>query len=116
MNFSKNLMISIPKQIKSVWFWITLKFIPLRKPDNTSQLYREDLNLYLLLNIKEIGRNRQLIEQICKKLRRQKTLTQIADEVEESPETIAPIIKASAESASEYDAEKIFEHIYGDML
>ena len=47
-NFLKNLITSIQNQIRFVWCWITLKFILLRKPENTSQPYQEDLNLYLL--------------------------------------------------------------------
>ena len=65
---------------------------------------------------KEIGENRKLIDQICKKLRKQKTVTQIAEDLEELPETIKPIAEAAAGFAPEYDAEKVFEHIYGQSV
>ena len=51
IEFLKKLDDKYPKTDKIRRFWITLKFIPLRKPENTSQLYREDLNLYLLLSM-----------------------------------------------------------------
>ena len=57
------------------------------------------------------GQLRTLISQVVRKLRKGKSVEQIADELEADIATIAPICKAAEEFAPEYDEEKIFEKV-----
>ncbi len=57
------------------------------------------------------GQLRTLISQVVRKLRKGKSVEQIADELEADMETIAPICKAAEEFAPEYDEKKIFEKV-----
>ena len=54
-----------------------------------------------------LGENRKLIEQICKKLKKNKSVECIAEELEESPENIQQICTIAAAYAPDYDCEKI---------
>ena len=56
---------------------------------------------------KEEGENRKLIEQICKKLKKNKSVECIAEELEESPENIQQICTIAAAYAPDYDCDKI---------
>ena len=60
---------------------------------------------------KKDGQLRTLISQVVRKLRKGKSVDQIADELEADMETIAPICQAAEEFAPEYDEEKIFERL-----
>ena len=55
------------------------------------------------------GKELQLIEMVCKKLRKGKEVWQIADELEEDEVRIKIICDAAAAFAPEYDEEKVFE-------
>nr|MCR5801175.1 transposase [Lachnospiraceae bacterium] len=57
------------------------------------------------------GEERKIIEQICKKLRKNKTIEQIADELEEEVSYVASVCKAASGFAPEYDFEKVVEAI-----
>ena len=58
------------------------------------------------------GEYRKLMELIIKKIKKNKSLLQIADELEETEETILPLYKAVIDAAPEYDMDKICEKIY----
>ena len=60
---------------------------------------------------KKDGQLQTLISQVVRKLRKGKSVEQIADELEEDTATIAPICQAAEEFAPEYDEEKIFERL-----
>jgi predicted transposase/invertase (TIGR01784 family) len=51
----------------------------------------------------------KLLEQVCKKLRRQKTVSQIADELEEEEGTISAMCWVAERFAPEYDLDKVVE-------
>ena len=57
------------------------------------------------------GQLQTLISLTVRKLRKGKSVEQIADELEADIATIAPICKAAEEFAPEYDEEKIFEKV-----
>ena len=57
------------------------------------------------------GQLQNMISLTVRKLRKGKSVEQIADELEADMETIAPICKAAEEFAPEYDEEKIFEKV-----
>lgn len=57
------------------------------------------------------GKTLQLIDMVCKKLQKDKNVAQIAEELETDEAEILRIIEAAKESAPEYDAEKILEHL-----
>lgn len=58
---------------------------------------------------KEEGEKIALIKQVCKKLEKEKTIPQMADELEAEESEIQRIVEAAKEFAPEYDAEKIYE-------
>lgn len=60
---------------------------------------------------KEIGRALQLINQICRKLQKGKTLGNIAEELEESVENVERICKAVDKRGLEADAMEIYEEL-----
>ena len=57
------------------------------------------------------GEERQLIKQICRKLRKGKDVEQIADELEEDEIRIKVICDAAAEYAPDYDEERVLTAI-----
>ena len=57
------------------------------------------------------GQLQNMISLIVRKLRKGKSVGQIADELEADMATIAPICQAAEEFAPEYDEEKIFERL-----
>ena len=59
------------------------------------------------------GEDKQLVAQICKKLRKGKSIAQIADEVEEDEIRVKVICDAIAHLAPEYDMEKAVETVRG---
>jgi hypothetical protein len=60
---------------------------------------------------RETGSERRLVEQICKKLRKDKDIPQIADEVEEEEKLVKKICDIAAVFAPDYDAEKVFKAV-----
>jgi len=62
----------------------------------------------------EKGRIIQVIEQTCAKLKKGKSVEDIADALEQDVSTISAICEAAKEFAPEYDAEKIYPKLYAD--
>ncbi len=58
------------------------------------------------------GGEKQLINQICKKLGKGKRLEQIADEVEESLELVEKICLAAQKEAPDYDCNRIYARLH----
>ena len=62
-----------------------------------------------------VGRNEgkmyQLLEQVVKKVRKNQPLSQIADDVEEEPETLYPIYEAVVSAAPDYDIDMIYRQL-----
>ncbi len=58
---------------------------------------------------KKEGENKHLIEQICKKLAKGKSVEVIADEVEESADRVQEICNVIGEISTDYDVDKIYE-------
>lgn len=58
--------------------------------------------------LREEGQIYKLIEMICKKLRKNKTPQQIADELEEELQEVEHICKLAARFAPDYDVDKVF--------
>ena len=59
------------------------------------------------------GMKKTLIGQICRKLRKGKTLAQIVDELDEDESKIKPIFDSVAAFAPDYDEELVIEAILG---
>lgn len=59
------------------------------------------------------GKALNLISLVCKKMKKNKPLEVIAEELEEEISTVEPIYNAAREFAPEYDPEKIFERMNG---
>ncbi len=57
----------------------------------------------------EKGENKHLIELICKKLAKGKSVEVIADEVEESADRVQEICNVIGEISPDYDVDKIYE-------
>lgn len=57
------------------------------------------------------GKEEKLISQICRKLRKGKSVTQIADELEESEIRVRVICDTAAEFAPDYDEEKVIKAV-----
>ena len=70
------------------------------------------------MNILEIGimqgEDRKIIDQVCKKLKKGKTVSCIAEEIEESLEGIEVICEVAKKYAPNYDIDKICE-VYHNM-
>ena len=58
---------------------------------------------------KEIGEKQKIISQVVKKLQKDKSVAEIADDLEEKEEVIAPIYEAALSMKPDYDVEKIYE-------
>lgn len=58
---------------------------------------------------KEIGKDTKLIELVCKKMRRGKTVAAISDELEEEVEWIQQICEMASAFAPEYDSDRVVE-------
>ncbi len=65
---------------------------------------------------REEGRDRLLVELICKKLRKGKDVEQIADEVEEEVARIKKICDVAQAFGPEYDTEKVFTSLQKEHL
>ncbi|MDY4838899.1 MAG: hypothetical protein SO160_05060, partial [Lachnospiraceae bacterium] len=60
---------------------------------------------------KSEGKYKNLLELICKKLAKNKSLSQIAEELEEDEDTIRPLYEAAKAAAPEYDIDKIYDSL-----
>ena len=55
------------------------------------------------------GRKKEQVSLIVKKIKKNKTVAEIADDLEEKEEVIAPIYEAALSMKPDYDVEKIYE-------
>ena len=60
----------------------------------------------------KIGDEKRLIGLICKKLRKGKDISTIADEVEEEVDVITPIVEAAKKYEPDYDVDAIYEELH----
>lgn len=58
------------------------------------------------------GADQKLITLICRKLKKQKEVATIADELEEDIETVENICKVAEKFAPEYDVEQIYKELH----
>ena len=58
---------------------------------------------------KEIGERQKIISLVVKKLQKDKSVAEIADDLEEKEEVIAPIYEEALSMKPDYDVEKIYE-------
>ena len=58
---------------------------------------------------KEIGERQKIISLVVKKLQKDKSVAEIADDLEEKEEVIASIYEAALSMKPDYDVEKIYE-------
>ena len=58
---------------------------------------------------RELGERQKIISQIVKKLQKDKSVAEIADDLEEKEEVIASIYEAALSMKPDYDVEKIYE-------
>lgn len=64
---------------------------------------------------REEGFIKRLIQMVCKKIRKGKTIAEIADDLEEDLEQVEKIYNAAQEFAPDYDLNKIYDKIYGEV-
>ena len=57
---------------------------------------------------KEIGENQKLISMVIKKIKKNKSVDEIADDLEEKVDTILPIYKTALSMKPDYDVDKIY--------
>ncbi len=60
--------------------------------------------------------DKHLIELICKKLMKNKSIDIIAEEVEESVDDIMPICEVAAKYAPDYDVDAIYDELYNSKI
>ena len=58
---------------------------------------------------RELGERQKIISLVVKKLQKDKSVAEIADDLEEKEEVIAPIYEAALSMKPNYDVEKIYE-------
>ena len=58
---------------------------------------------------RELGERQKIISLIVKKLQKDKSVAEIADDLEEKEEVIAPFYEAALSMKPDYDVEKIYE-------
>ena len=58
---------------------------------------------------RELGERQKIISQVVKKLQKDKSVAEIADDLEEKEMVIAPIYEAALSMKPDYDVEKIYE-------
>lgn len=62
---------------------------------------------------REEGAERKLISQVCKKIVKEKTIAEIADELEETEDTVSFIYRVAKRYAPDYDVDSIYEEMFG---
>lgn len=79
-----------------------------RDPEMTIRYLRlmEELN-----RSKEEGKKYTIVSQVCKKMRKNKTIEEIAEDLEEEASGIEPIYNAAKDFAPEYDPDLVFERL-----
>jgi len=78
--------------------------------------YNEELHLK---NVRQMGfeegEMNKLISQVVKKVKKGQSLEQIADVLEENPETLRPIYEAVVSAAPDYDADMIYDQLKNNI-
>ena len=64
----------------------------------------------------QTGEDYKLLSQICRKLKKNKPIDVIADELEEESERIEQICRIAENFAPEYDVKKIFAEMYAESV
>ena len=85
--------------------------LTLEREDARSEGWREGQETGHTAGLTE-GLRISRINIICKKLSKNKTIEQIADELETEVSEVAPICEAAAKYAPDYDVEAIYREIY----
>ena len=71
------------------------------------ELMADDLNNAEKQGIEQ-GADKHIVEQVCKKLIKGKTISTIAEELEETESTIKDIVSCAKKYAPEYDSEAVY--------
>ena len=58
-----------------------------------------------------VGKRRMLVTQVCKKVKKNKTVEEIAEDLEEEETVIKPIYDIAVKYAPEYDPEQVLEEM-----
>lgn len=58
-----------------------------------------------------VGDLRRMVMLVCKKMKKNKTLAEIAEDLEEEAEIIEPFYRAAEKFAPEYDPKLVFEEM-----
>lgn len=75
--------------------------------------YDEEKQLrYAFRDGKAEGKAEQLISLICRKLKKGKTMEQIAEDLDEDISVIRPYYKAALPYAPDFDSKKVFQSLY----
>lgn len=78
------------------------------------EAYKEGLEKGIEEGIEEgekSGDLRRLVSLICKKVKKNKTLGEVAEDLEEEISTIEPLYRAAEKFAPEYDPDEVFEQV-----
>ena len=75
------------------------------------QLIREEERENGLLT----GKEKKLIELVCKKIQKSKSIEAIAEELEEEVSTIKRIYEVAWETAPEYDVDQIYDILHENI-
>ena len=75
------------------------------------ELFKEDGRKEGRIEGRDEGSTKRLIDQVCKKLVKGKTIEIIADEVEEETKAIKPIIDIAVKYAPDYDVDAIYDEL-----
>ncbi len=63
-----------------------------------------------------IGKEDLLAELVCRKLRKEKSLDDIVDELETEESLIKPIYDIAAKHAPEYDIDEVLKELHGERI
>lgn len=63
---------------------------------------------------KQQGQQLKVVQQICKKIKKGKTIEEIADDLEENPADIRDIYETALQFAPDYDCELIYKKMLGE--
>ena len=63
----------------------------------------------------KLGETKSIIKKVCQKLRKSKSISQIAEDLEEDEKNVKAICEKAAKFAPEYDEEKVIKAVLGSM-
>lgn len=75
------------------------------------QVIREEAYEDGMVEGEKNGDLKRLVSLVCKKMKKNKTLEEIAEDLEEESTVIEPFYRAAEKFAPEYDTESVFEYI-----